>query len=111
MQWLQVAIGIQYEQTFGDYPSGSGGIASSEALYLALASPKWTGQREFASDQVRDTDGNDRLELIDHWGQPIEYHHHRSYYGPPKETTFRIVSNGPDGKEGTSDDVTNYRSR
>ena len=49
------------------------------------------------------------MEIIDHWRQPLNYYHHRSYSGRPRETSFRIVSDGPDGEEGTSDDVTNFR--
>jgi len=104
---LDLAI-KQYETDHGDYPAGSGGIASAESLYAALTSPKWRGQQEFTPDEVADTDGNGRPELVDHWRRPISYYHHRSYRGPPRETTFRLISCGPDGKEGTDDDITNF---
>ena len=38
-----------------------------------------------------DLDGDGSLEIVDHWGQPLSYHHHRSYEGPPRESTFRII--------------------
>lgn len=105
---LEVAIN-QYEGFYGDYPHGSGGVESAEFLYQALSSPSWTGQYEFTPKQVRDTDGNGREELVDHWLQPVNYYHHRTYFGPPKETTFRLISNGLDDTEGTRDDITNFR--
>lgn len=105
---LDLAI-KQYETDYGDYPPGSGGVASAEGLYAVLSSPNWRGRQEFAPDEIADTNGNGRMELVDHWGRPISYYHHRSYSGPPRETTFRLISPGPDGKEGTDDDVTNFK--
>jgi len=108
IQELTMAV-KQYESDVGDYPPGAGGIDSSEGLYECLTSPRWRGQREFTEDQVADTDLDGAMEIVDHWGHPISYYHHRSYSGPPRETTFRIISNGPDEEEGTSDDITNFR--
>ncbi len=105
---LDLAIS-QYENSFGDYPPGAGGPESAEGLYRCLTSRKWTAQQEFSPKELADTDGNGRQELVDHWGQPLGYHHHRSYSAPPKETTFRIISKGPDGKEGTRDDISNFQ--
>jgi len=105
---LEAAIN-HYEESYGDFPHGAGGVESAELLYQALASPSWTGQCEFEAKQVRDTDSDGRKELVDHWMQPIRYYHHRSYFEPPKETTFRLISIGPDEEEGTSDDITNFR--
>ena len=98
----------QYEIDHGDYPPGSGGTASAEMLYEALTSKKWTGAQEFAANEARDTDGNDRPEIIDPWDKPILYYHNRSYSGPPRATTFRLIARGPDGAEGTDDDITNF---
>ena len=105
---LEAAIN-QYEDTYGDYPYGAGGVESAEFLYQALTSPTWTGQREFTPDEVSDTDGDGRPELVDYWMRPGSYYHHRSYFGPPKEATFRLISSGRDEEEGTQDDITNFR--
>ncbi len=105
---LEAAIN-HYEESYGDYPHGAGGIESAEILFQALTSPSWSGQCEFTPEQAQDTDANGRKELVDHWRQPINYYHHRSYSGPPKEATFRLISIGPDEEEGTRDDVSNFR--
>jgi len=99
---------VQYESYWGDYPAGSGGVASSEGLYAALTSTDWPGTHEFDATEVADTNGNGRKEIVDYWGRPLSYYHHRSYQGAPRATSFRIVSSGPDEKEGTEDDVTNW---
>ena len=99
----------QYETDYGDYPGGSGGPASAEMLHAALTSRKWTGGVEFEPKETADTDGNGRMEIIDSWRNPISYYHHRSYSGAPRATTFRLVSKGPDGVEGTTDDIRNWR--
>jgi prepilin-type N-terminal cleavage/methylation domain-containing protein len=101
----------KYEIETGDYPPGAGGIASAESLYAHLTSPKWSGQYEFGEKEAADTDGDGRLEVVDHWGRPVSYCHHRSYSrpGPPNAASFRLVSAGPDGEEGTRDDITNFR--
>ncbi len=100
----------QYETLHGDYPSdaGGGGADGSESLYEALTSAKKGVQHEFAPEKIADTDGDGKMEIVDHWGNPVGYYHHRSYGGPPRETTFRLVSAGPDGEEDTTDDVRNY---
>lgn len=108
VQRLQAAL-VQYEIETGDYPPGAGDVASAESLYACLTSPQFRGQQEFSTDEAKDTDGNGQLEIVDHWEEPISYYHHRSYSGPPRETTFRIVSKGPDGEEGTADDITNFK--
>ncbi len=104
---LDMAI-RDYEGSFGDYPPGSGGVDSAEGLRKCLSSPKVLYPQEFAKSELADTDGDGILEIVDHWKQPLSYHHHRSYEGPPKESTFRIISKGRDGKQGTRDDITNY---
>ena len=98
----------QYETDYGDYPSGSGGVDSAEGLRKCLSSPKLLYPQEFSQTELADTDGDGSLEIVDHWKQPLSYHHHRSYKGPPRESTFRIISKGRDGKQGTRDDITNY---
>ena len=105
---LEAAIN-HYEESFGDFPHGTGGVASAEFLYMALSSSSWPTDFELDSDQVIDTDKNGRKEIVDHWLQPISYYHHRSYSGPPKESSYRLISNGPDAEEGTRDDITNFR--
>ena len=99
----------QYENAFGDYPSGAGGVSSAEDLLACLSSRAWIARQEFDPDELADTDGNGRKEIIDHWGRPVSYYHHRSYVGPPRELSFRIISSGPDGVEGNADDVSNYK--
>ncbi|MHC4198770.1 MAG: prepilin-type N-terminal cleavage/methylation domain-containing protein, partial [Planctomycetota bacterium] len=98
----------EYENSSGDYPPGSGGVDSAEGLHKCLSSPKLTYPQEFKKEELADTDGDGVLEIVDHWRQPLSYHHHRSYEGPPNESTFRIISKGRDGKQGTRDDITNY---
>jgi type II secretory pathway pseudopilin PulG len=104
---LALAIN-QYANSFGDYPPGSGGADSAESLIECLGTPKWTSRLDFDPKETADTDGDGRREVVDHWGQPLSYYHHRSYSGPPRESTFRLESRGKDGKEGTRDDITNY---
>lgn len=100
----------QYEIDHGDFPPGAGGPtgASAEMLHEALTSKKWTGSQEFARKEAADTDGNGAAEIIDAWGNPLSYYHNRSYSGPPRATTFRLISKGPDGVQGTDDDITNW---
>ncbi len=98
----------QYEIDHGDFPQGSGGPASAEMLHEALTSKKWTGSQEFTRKEAADTDGNGSAEIIDAWGRPLSYYHNRSYSGPPRATTFRLISKGPDGVQGTDDDITNW---
>ena len=99
-----------YESSFGDYPPGApdekpGGVESAESLYRCLTSPKLLYPQEFDEGELADTDGDGRREIVDRWGHPLSYHHHRSYKGPPMESTFRVFSSGPDGEAGTEDDV------
>jgi prepilin-type N-terminal cleavage/methylation domain-containing protein len=105
---LEAAI-EHYEQHYGDFPYGTGGVASAEFLYMALSSSDWPSDFELNSDQILDTDKNDLDEIVDHWLQPVSYYHHRSYSGPPKESSYRLISIGPDEEEGTRDDITNFR--
>ncbi len=98
----------QYEIDHGDFPPGSGGTASAEMLYQALTSRKWVGSQEFTRKEAADTDGNGSTEIIDAWKGPLSYYHNRSYSGPPRATTFRLISKGPDGVQGTDDDITNW---
>ena len=106
---MRLSLAIkEYETSFGDYPSGSGGVDSAESLRECLSSPKLLYPQEFRKEELADTDGDKNLEIVDHWRQPLSYHHHRSYEGPPMESTFRIISKGRDGEQGTRDDITNY---
>ena len=106
---MRLSLAIkEYEISFGDYPSGSGGVDSTEGLRKCLSSPKLLYPQEFRKQELADTDGDGSLEIVDHWRQPLSYHHHRSYKGPPMESTFRIISKGRDGEQGTRDDITNY---
>ena len=96
------------EEMGGVLVAFSGGVDSAEGLRKCLSSPKVLYPQEFAKTELADTDGDGILEIVDHWKQPLSYHHHRSYEGPPRESTFRLISKGRDGKQGTRDDITNY---
>ncbi len=108
---LIVRLGLltkQYEIDHGDFPPGSGGTVSAEMLHEALTSRKWVGSQEFTRKEAADTDGTGSMEIIDAWGRPLSYYHNRSYSGPPRATTFRLISKGRDGVQGTDDDITNW---
>lgn len=104
---LDLAI-RQYETDYGDFPNGAGGISSAEALRRALGSPSWRGQQEFEKSEAADTDDDGKLEVVDYWGRPLSYFHHRCYSGPPRAASFRLISAGLDGEEGTADDIKNF---
>lgn len=153
------AAAKEYENRFGDFPPSQFGEDAGpptnqtnlggEALVAALWSTKWSGAT-LAEDKFANTDGDEARkaltrfpdkalkELVDAWGNPIAYFHHRDYgrsdvylvgnaeSGEMEEqpakawmnpatktwansTTFQIVSAGQDAQFGTSDDITNFK--
>lgn len=92
-----------YRTDNGDYPPGSGGVGSSEALYLELATAKGFGpyiKGERAN--VKDTNGNGLLEFVDAWGNPILYTRGDAL---TDDRDYELVSAGRDGIFSTSDDL------
>lgn len=153
---LELALG-EYADEFGDYPLSTftpeqgtppnNVNLGSECLYLALCGEGQIGDGQF-DDRLENTDGDNlsrrvpgfatlRLfELVDDWGNPIAYLHHRNYdrqdvyktldensevtetvvraarnekterYQNPR--TFQLISAGLDGQFGTEDDIGNF---
>jgi prepilin-type N-terminal cleavage/methylation domain-containing protein len=153
------AAAKEYEGRFGDFPpshfpdkwgaSPNQTNLGGEALVVSLWSSEWSGVA-LAEDKFGNTDEDEakkaltrfpdkRLqELVDPWGNPIAYFHHRDYgradvylvkdaetgeiaerqakawMNPTTKTwanstTFQLVSAGEDSQFGTSDDVTNFK--
>ena len=101
---LMMAV-AQYELDFRRFPPGKGDLSENEDLYGALTSPSWRGRHQFKDSDTGDTDGDGKPELVDPWGAPIRYY---APYSPADGTTtrrFRLVSVGPDGEEGTADEI------
>lgn len=113
---LDVAI-ENYEPLFGDYPPGAGDEESAELLYEALTTEKeGYNPFPFKSSQTVDLDNDGRLEICDHWLQPLIYidRHHRGEedeMDAPKGKLFLIISAGLDGEyeAGKGDDITNWK--
>jgi type II secretory pathway pseudopilin PulG len=100
----------RYQTDWSDFPPGAGGVAGSEELYAALSSTRYEGPYLKGDyPPTKDTDGNGRRELVDHWGRAIGYTHHRHYRGDPKADEYRLESDGADGKPGSSDDIANWK--
>ncbi len=106
-----VAAAIEsYQNDWGDFPPGEGGPGGSEDLYRALSSTRFEGPYlQGKYPPAKDTDNNRRKELVDHWGRPIGYTHHRHYTGDPRADEYRLESAGLDRKPGTDDDITNWK--
>ncbi len=106
---IEAAIEV-YESDYGDFPPGKGGRQSSEDLYEALSSTRHEGPYLKGDyPPAKDTNRNKRKEMVDHWGRPIRYTHHRNYSEEPRADTYRLKSAGLDGKPGTGDDITNWK--
>jgi type II secretory pathway pseudopilin PulG len=100
----------RYQNDWGDFPPGKGGVEGSEDLYTALSSKRFEGpylKEEYPPS--KDTDGNKFREMVDHWGRTIRYTHHRNYTGDPRADSYRLESAGLDGRFGTSDDIVNWK--
>jgi len=102
----------RYSSDWGDFPPGRGGLEGSEELFAALRSERFEGpylKGDFPP--AKDTDNNKRKELVDHWGRPIGYTHHRNYTGEPRPDEYRLESPGLDGRRGTGDDIVNWKKK
>jgi len=103
---------------FNEYPASDGdheGIQGNELLLMALQTKDKDGPY-ITSKEVRtsDTNGNGLNEILDEWGYPIRYVHHRDYgKEPPNQRSFRLWSCGPNGVseelEFESDDIRNWK--
>jgi prepilin-type N-terminal cleavage/methylation domain-containing protein len=147
-----------YERETGDYPpshfandltSNQGTNVGIEACVAALWSNGFEANGAFQDDQLDNVDGDSAtesvsdlgrslLELVDAWGNPIAYIHHRDYKDETREymtlhpetgeetlsrvlarknattgryqrhTKYQLISAGSDGLFGTEDDITNF---
>jgi len=63
--------------------------ARAECLYMILTGAGGQGigtsGAEFAPDEVADTDGDGLMEVVDKWGNPIQFFLWPSYYTSPKQ--------------------------
>jgi len=118
---LEGSIG-EYETQMGDYPPSTfleewgpppnDTNTGVEALVLSLWSTKWGGTT-LPPDHLANVDEdhskkplarfpkNDLFELVDQWGNPIAYFHHRDYGRKDKYLTHDNRS-GEEGIEGTA---------
>jgi len=100
-----IAMGLKtYQTNMGDYPPGSGDIASSETLCKELTTAKGYGPylTRLESKEIKDTNGNAELELVDPWNGPIVYTRGDNL---TNGKDFELRSAGPDGIYGTDDDI------
>ena len=110
MLLVRLAHAIEvYETDFGDYPPGTGDETSGALLYAALRTTSRNGPYiELQRKELEDVDLDGVEEIVDTWGYPIRYVHHRHYDDEPGRGKFRVFSVGPDGEPGTADDLTNW---
>ena len=98
-----------YETDFGDYPPGEGDETSGAMLYVVLSTMKMNGPYiELQEHELQDVDLDGVRDVIDTWGKPIRYIHHRHYDDEPGRGRFRVYSLGADGEPLTRDDKTNW---
>lgn len=153
------AVADMVERETGDYPPSSFGSdvgandgtnVGIEAFVAALFSEGRDGlggipedelaniDRDRASENVSDL-GRELFEIVDAWGNPIAYIHHRDYEDETREyvsysaesgeeiqgfvvahrneatnrykqkTKYQFISAGSDGVFGTDDDITNFQ--
>lgn len=105
-----------YASDFSEYPPSEGddGVKGNERMIEALSTEEKNGpyilKKEF---HFSDANHNGLKEVLDAWGKPIHYIHHKDYdRTPPNKRTFRLFSAGPDGRldplDPQSDDVVNW---
>jgi len=106
----RIATAVEnYELDFGDYPDGCGDEVSGSLLYIALTTQEMNGPYlELQQSELADQDFDGVKEIVDVWGHPIRYTHHKFYDGEPGRGKFRISSLGRDGRPDTRDDLTNW---
>ncbi|MGI8979174.1 MAG: type II secretion system major pseudopilin GspG [Pirellulaceae bacterium] len=80
----------QYRLSVGKYPSGDQGLQSLRVQPPDAAANKWRGPYLEADIPV------------DPWGNDYIYEEVQDQYGEP---SFQITSLGPDGTNGTADDI------
>ena len=108
----------RYVTDFSEYPASEGdreGLQGNELLLKALLTKDKDGPYINAKEvRTADTNGNGLKEILDEWGHPIRYVHHRDYgKEPPNKRSFRLWSCGPNGVsedlEFESDDIRNWK--
>lgn len=108
----------QYEGDFQDYPPSDGdqsGIVGSENLYECLMTTSKGGPyiSRTSDFPTCDPDGKGKPKFSDAWNRPIRYIHHHDYGNKiPNKTSFRLLSDGPNGQaeqgDASSDDIVNW---
>lgn len=97
IQLKAIEDGLEYFKTdIGRYPTNEEGLEaliSSDQLQDDELVKKWHGPYLKTKSAVKDAWGNDF-----HYSSPGEHN----------EKTFDLYSNGPDGQEGTDDDIVNW---
>ena len=58
--------------------------------------------------ELDDIDFDGVKEIVDPWGLPLRYLHHRHYDDEPGRGKYRLSSIGPDGRPDTKDDRRNW---
>ena len=107
-----------YVTDFSEYPASDGdkeGIQGNELLLKALLTKEKDGPYLHIKEiRTGDSNGNGLKEILDEWGNPLRYQHHRDYgKEPPNKHSFRLWSCGPNGvnewAEPNSDDIRNWK--
>jgi len=108
----------RYESDFQDYPPSDGdqtGLVGAENLYECLTTTMKTGPYITRTSDFPTCDpGNrDKPKFCDAWNRPIRYVHHHDYGNKvPNKSTFRLLSDGPNGNaeqgDASSDDIVNW---
>ncbi|MCZ7646522.1 MAG: type II secretion system protein GspG [Planctomycetota bacterium] len=114
---LQVEQNLEtYASDFHEYPPSDGedGVKGNERMVEALRTEEmngpYLGAKEF---YFKDVNNNGLKEIVDAWGRPLHYVHHRDYgREPPNKRTFRLYSAGYDGRfeplNPDGDDIVNW---
>ena len=85
----------EYQIEVGDFPSSSAGL---EALRSAPPEAQGQGTSKWNGPYL------DKAVPLDPWGRPYQY----AYPGRHNSDSFDVWSNGPDGADGTDDDIGNW---
>jgi general secretion pathway protein G len=80
-------------------------INNSGGLYTALTAPKV--YMTFRPDQIKVTGGI--TYIVDPFGSPYNYYNIPGALNQNNSVTFDLWSYGPDGQNGTADDITNWK--
>ena len=108
----------RYEGDFQDFPSSDGdqsGIVGAENLYECLSTTMKSGPyiSRTSDFPTCDPEGKGKPKFCDAWNHPIRYIHHHDYGNKvPNKTSFRLISDGPNGQaeqgDASSDDIVNW---